>query len=134
MHVPLKYYFRYTAYAVSLIVKEMHRAVKARKLYVHCIGHSLGAQTCGLSGKDLIQLGGSKLKYDRISGLDPAGPGFTNDVSCTALGGCDGGILGFWRNENPPGARLGPNDADFVDVIHTDGYRRHTGGVSMQVK
>ena len=36
MHVPLKYYFRYTAYAVSLIVKEMHRVVKARKLYVHC--------------------------------------------------------------------------------------------------
>jgi len=101
---------RYTAYAVSLIVKEMHQVVSSRKLYVHCIGHSLGAQTCGLSGKDLIQ---DNLKYDRISGLDPAGPLFCTDVESHF----------FNYKDIDPRSRLERSDAHFVDVIHTDGMR-----------
>ena len=95
---------------MSQIVKEMHQVVSSRKLYVHCIGHSLGAQTCGLSGKDLIQ---DNLKYDRISGLDPAGPMFTTDVD----------YFEFRYPNIDPRSRLEPSDADFVDVIHTDGKR-----------
>ena len=94
-----------------LIIREMHKTVKSRKLYVHCIGHSLGGQACGLSGKQLIQEG---FKYDRISGMDPAGPLFCEDVPYP-----------FDYKYIDPRARIGPNDADFVDVIHTDGGARY---------
>ena len=97
-----------------LIIKEMHKVVKSRKLYVHCIGHSFGGQACGLSGKQLIQEGGDKFKYDRISGMDPAGPLFCEDVPYP-----------FDYKYIDPRARIGPNDANFVDVIHTDGGARY---------
>ena len=106
--------FRYISYSMYLIVREMHRVVNSRKLYVHCIGHSLGGQSCGLSGKLLIQEGGDKFKYDRISGMDPAGPLFCEDVPYP-----------FNYKFIDPRARLGPNDAHFVDVIHTDGGARY---------
>ncbi|XP_017777589.1 PREDICTED: phospholipase A1 member A-like [Nicrophorus vespilloides] len=60
---------------------------------VHVIGHSLGAHVAGIAG-DGIKNG----KLGRITGLDPAGPGY-NDV--------------------PPNLRLDPGDAKLVDVIHT---------------
>lgn len=63
---------------------------------VHCIGHSLGAHTCGFTGK-FLQMGSQTLK--RISGLDPAGPGF---------------------EESEPALRLDKADAYLVDVVHTD--------------
>lgn len=60
---------------------------------VHCIGHSLGAQVCGVAGA------ASDVTYDRITGLDPAGPFFENtDSSCS----------------------VDPGDARFVDVIHSN--------------
>ena len=108
-----KYDFRYISYSMYLIVKEMHQVVNSRKLYVHCIGHSLGGQSCGLSGKHLIQEGGDRLKYDRISGMDPAGPLFCDDVPYP------------FNYVVDPRARLGPQDAHFVDVIHTDGGARY---------
>jgi len=58
-----------------------------------CVGHSLGGHTCGHAGK--------RTKWGRISGLDPAGPLFEN---------------------YSPDARLHPNDANLVDVMHTMGY------------
>ena len=97
---------------MALIVKEMHQVVNSRKLFVHCIGHSLGGQSCGLSGKDLIQMGGDDLKYDRISGLDPAGPLYCEDEPWP-----------FNYDFIDPRARLGPRDAHFVDALHTDGAR-----------
>ncbi|XP_038056438.1 pancreatic triacylglycerol lipase-like [Patiria miniata] len=58
----------------------------------HFIGHSLGSQIGGYVGKRQPGLG-------RITGLDPAGPGFEN---------------------TEPEVRLDPTDAIFVDTIHTD--------------
>ncbi|XP_052058992.1 pancreatic lipase-related protein 2-like [Mytilus californianus] len=59
----------------------------------HLIGHSLGAHVAGYAGERLTHL-------PRISALDPADPYFQ---------GTDSKV------------RLDPTDADFVDVIHTDG-------------
>jgi len=58
---------------------------------VHCVGHSLGAHACGFVGKNL--------KIARITGLDPAGPWYENIVATE---------------------KLNKNDADIVDVLHTD--------------
>ncbi|KAF4517958.1 hypothetical protein B566_EDAN005325 [Ephemera danica] len=61
---------------------------------MHCIGFSLGAHVCGNAGKQ---------HYDdplmRITGLDPAGPLYS---------------------DNRPWERLNFTDADFVDVMHTN--------------
>ncbi|CAH1796508.1 unnamed protein product [Owenia fusiformis] len=64
---------------------------------VHCIGHSLGAQTCGYMGK---WLAARNQRLGRISGLDPAGP---------------------WFADTTPAVRLTERDATFVDVIHSNG-------------
>lgn len=60
---------------------------------VHIIGHSIGAHVAGYAGERTARLG-------RISGLDPAGPFF---------------------QQTDPHVRLDPSDAEFVDVVHTDG-------------
>ncbi|KAG8222820.1 hypothetical protein J437_LFUL005026 [Ladona fulva] len=59
-----------------------------------CIGHSLGAHICGMIANY------STLRPSRILGLDPAGP-IINDVSSSEF-------------------RLTSDDADFVEVIHTN--------------
>ncbi|KAJ8968060.1 hypothetical protein NQ314_002499 [Rhamnusium bicolor] len=61
---------------------------------IHLIGHSLGAHVSGFAGRAL-----KKGKIARITGLDPALPGF------------DVGLV--------EGGHLNKNDADFVDIIHT---------------
>ncbi|CAL4131165.1 unnamed protein product, partial [Meganyctiphanes norvegica] len=61
---------------------------------VHIIGHSLGAHAAGMSGKYV-----TSGKVARVTGLDPAGPGFY---------------------DAPSDRRLDSSDADFVDVIHTN--------------
>jgi len=64
---------------------------------VWCIGHSLGAHTCGFAGRRMQQDG---LLMTRITGLDPAGPCF--DTYSEEI-------------------RLNSECAGFVDVIHTAG-------------
>ncbi|XP_040168412.1 lipase member H [Anopheles arabiensis] len=64
---------------------------------IHLIGFSLGAEVAGFAGKTLNEWG---LKLPRITGLDPAFP-----------------LYVFERASQ----RLSPKDAEFVDVIHTDG-------------
>ncbi|XP_017494544.1 PREDICTED: inactive pancreatic lipase-related protein 1-like [Rhagoletis zephyria] len=71
----------------------------ARGIYtasdLHLIGFSLGAQIAGLSANFIKQ------RLQRITGLDPAGPGFvTQNLS----------------------EKLDASDAEFVDVIHTDPF------------
>ena len=47
-------------------------------LELHCVGHSLGAQICGFTGKAVKkdQQNNPDTVLGRISGLDPAGPSF----------------------------------------------------------
>lgn len=60
---------------------------------IHCIGHSLGAHACGFAGS-AVQSG----LISRITGLDPALPGFNTATSSQ---------------------RLDATDAQYVDCIHT---------------
>lgn len=78
------------AVTANLIGKLMSEKSAMAKDF-HLIGFSLGAHTAGYVGK--------RLKIGRISGLDPAGPYF---------------------ELTPEEVRLHINDADFVDVIHTN--------------
>jgi len=74
------------------------REIKRRKsgVYLWGVGHSLGAHLMGFAGK-------CSQSFDRITGLDPAGPNFETELTPS---------------------RLTANDAKFVDVIHTDGYSK----------
>jgi hypothetical protein len=66
------------------------------KLTIWGVGHSLGAHLLGIAGR-------KSGVFDRITGLDPAGPAFEHGE--------------FMK------LRLNPTDAkSIVDVIHTDGY------------
>lgn len=64
----------------------------------YVVGVSLGAQTAGYAGDYLKH--NANITLGRITGLDPAGPLFTN--------------------VRDPRFRLDPGDAGYVDVIHTD--------------
>lgn len=68
---------------------------------VHIIGFSLGAHVSGFAGAELPGL-------SRITGLDPAGPLFESQH---------------------PKARLDSSDANFVDVIHSNGENLILGGL-----
>ncbi|XP_014273125.1 pancreatic triacylglycerol lipase isoform X1 [Halyomorpha halys] len=71
----------------------INRGLRTEK--IHLIGHSLGSHIMSYCAKDIAEI--SKVK--RITGLDPAQPGFQG---------------------TPATVRLDPSDAEEVDVIHTD--------------
>jgi len=80
---------------IAYLLKYLHDHYSLNLADVHLIGHSLGAQVSAHIGTRARTIG-------RITGLDPADPGFTgHDVS----------------------QRLDKSDAAFVDVIHTDSSR-----------
>ncbi|CAG0885947.1 unnamed protein product [Darwinula stevensoni] len=81
---------------------------RAEAARVHAIGFSLGAMTAGHLGEFFKERG---QKLGRISGLDPAALAFTGD------------------NFNGDKTRLDPSDAEFVDVIHTNGAPLIMGGL-----
>ncbi|OAD60287.1 Pancreatic lipase-related protein 1 [Eufriesea mexicana] len=68
---------------------------------IHLIGFSLGAHVAGFAGAELGNV-------SRITGLDPAGPLFESQ---------------------DPRARLDKTDANFVDVIHSNGEQLLLGGL-----
>ncbi|XP_045470697.1 pancreatic lipase-related protein 2-like [Harmonia axyridis] len=74
---------------------------------MHLVGHSLGAHVAGMAGSKL-----RSGKVSRITGLDPALPGY---------------------NERGPHVKLDPSDAELVEVIHTYmkilGYARPLGHI-----
>ena len=88
---------------IGLLVTALEETYGITPSDVHIIGHSLGAQTAGYAGKGIPELG-------RISALDPAGPAFYN---------------------NNPRVRISPNDAMYVDVLHTNGDTSLSGGLGL---
>ncbi|XP_040577367.1 pancreatic lipase-related protein 3 isoform X1 [Lepeophtheirus salmonis] len=70
---------------------------------LHLIGFSFGAQVCSFAGSNIPNC-------NRITGLDPAGPSF---------------------REHNTSFRLDKSDADFVDVIHTNGVYFTKGGIGL---
>jgi len=68
---------------------------------VHIIGLSLGAHIAGTTGNLLKSNWGINTKIGRITGLDPAG-------------------LLYKGNKKPPSEKLDVEDAEFVEVIHTN--------------
>jgi len=81
--------------ALGALVYKFLNSLDIRFNKIHCIGHSLGAHSCGLLGESIE----TPNKLYRITGLDP--PKFLFDFDKT--------------NE-----RLDKQDAKLVDVIHTD--------------
>jgi len=79
---------------VGRLIAKFIKFMKIKPSNVHCIGHSLGAHLCGHFGKAVAK----EAKLKRITALDPAGPLYeTNDCN----------------------KRLCPEDANYVDVIHS---------------
>ena len=116
---------RYIAASLSQLMKNMHQTVDKTsifpwlrsKMYTHCIGHSLGAHICGLTGKLMDE----ETKWDRISGLDPAGPLFFRDAQAFDL----------HCSLCTPASRLNGTDGDIVDVIHSDGLPSSLGEIQV---
>ncbi|XP_035212905.1 pancreatic lipase-related protein 3-like [Stegodyphus dumicola] len=77
---------------VSLLLQFIQKAYRYPAEKFHVIGHSLAAHIAGYVGQRIPKLG-------RITGLDPAGPGY---------------------EDRPNVAVLDSSDALFVDVIHTN--------------
>ena len=78
---------------------------------MHVVGQSLGAHMASYIGSTLKDMGLGKL--GRITGLDPAGPLFEH---------------------TDPLVRLDPEDALFVDAIHTDGSPVAAGGLRLHTQ
>jgi len=80
-------------------VSKLERFAGTNQPYIYCIGHSLGAQICGQAGRKATTSTG-QLLFNRITGLDPAGPGFAT---------CNDHL------------NVDKDSAACVDIIHTDG-------------
>ncbi|KAJ8026248.1 Pancreatic lipase-related protein 2 [Holothuria leucospilota] len=92
---------------VGELSRKLQQLTGASLSSMHLIGHSLGAHVAGFAGEHVSG------KYGRITGLDPAGPGYQ---PYTSTAGC----------------LLEKSDAIFVDIIHTDGILGNENAVGHQ--
>ncbi|RWS05831.1 Pancreatic lipase-related protein 1-like protein, partial [Leptotrombidium deliense] len=86
---------------IALLIQTINREKGMSAKDYHMIGFSLGAHIAGFTGSEIRNI-------SRITGLDPASPlfeGYSEKV------------------------RLDPSDAEFVDVIHTNGDSFIRGGL-----
>ena len=75
---------------------------------LHLIGHSLGAHVSGIAGRQLFEQTGKKAL--EIVGLDPAGPGFSENQR----------VLGQSINESGNLNKLDPSDAQNVITVSSN--------------
>ncbi|XP_026117496.1 endothelial lipase [Carassius auratus] len=91
--------------SIAKLLDWLQDEVQLKLQDVHMIGYSLGAHVAGYAGTSVNG------NIGRITGLDPAGPMFEGADS---------------------NKRLSPDDADFVDILHT--YSRGALGVSIGIQ
>lgn len=94
--------------ALLLRLLRLHNGLRPSR--VHLIGFSLGSHVAGFAGSEFSNVSGTDNADSlwRITGLDPAGPLF---------------------EAQPPEVRLDAGDAQFVDVIHSNGENLILGGL-----
>lgn len=73
---------------------------------ITCVGHSLGAHSCGMAGKVFTAITGRKIA--KIIGLDAAGPLFDDVLRANPITNARSDKMENWR--------ITANDADFVQV------------------
>uniref|UniRef100_A0A182M2A1 Lipase domain-containing protein n=1 Tax=Anopheles culicifacies TaxID=139723 RepID=A0A182M2A1_9DIPT len=94
-YILLKLRLDQIAASLANFIDFLHNTTELDLSKVHLIGHSLGAHLAGLSGKRV-----TTGRVGAIVGLDPAGPLFSS---------------------KEPKTRLDRTDAEYVEVIHTNG-------------